>query len=75
MKSIKEFVRLNDNTETESISMSLFFQLGTRKHINYRKYYKFQNWVAELGGIVRALTLVASVINYFNALIFNFKVY
>ncbi len=66
VKSIKEFVHLNDNTETDSISMSLYFQLGTRKHINYRKYYKFQNWVAELGGIVRALTLVASVINYFN---------
>ena len=32
----------------------------------YRKYYKFQNWVAELGGIIRAMTLIASFINYFN---------
>ena len=40
--------------------------LSAHKQINYRKYYKFQNWVAELGGIVRALTLIAFVLNYFN---------
>lgn len=40
--------------------------LSNKKYVNYRKYYKFQNWVAELGGIVRALTLIAFVLNYYN---------
>ena len=42
------------------------FQLDYLKTNIYRKYYKIQNWVAELGGIIRAMTLIASFINYFN---------
>ena len=42
------------------------FTLDYIKYHIYRKYYKIQNWVAELGGMIRAMTLIASLINFFN---------
>lgn len=50
----------------QNILMQIDIVLNSHKQVNYRKYYKFQNWVAELGGIVRAITLVAFVLNYYN---------
>lgn len=64
IKSVYEidFISLEENESR----MQFIFLLDYSKSVNYRKYYKFQNWVAELGGIVKAMTLIASVINYFN---------
>ncbi len=56
------FDRINDNY----YFINIRFQLDFIKKTIYRKYYKVQNWVAELGGIIRAMTLIATFINYFN---------
>ena len=65
VQSISNLFRYKQNPEMMH-EIDIYFQMGISKSVNYRKYYKFQNWVAELGGIVRALTLVATVLNYFN---------
>ena len=55
--------KIEDGNDTR---ININFKLDYVKTHIYRKYYKIQNWVAELGGIIRAMTLIASMINYFN---------
>lgn len=65
--NIKEIRKIDFlSNDPNEYKMELKFLLNYSKSINYRKYYKFQNWVAELGGIVKAITLIATVLNYFN---------
>lgn len=42
------------------------FFLDLNKSVYYRKYYKIQNWLSELGGILRAMTFIGYLLNYFN---------
>ena len=46
--------------------ISIDFRLSFLKNLNYRKYYKIQNLIAELGGLIRGMTLFATLINFFN---------
>jgi len=36
------------------------------KDIYYRKYYKIQNLIAELGGLMKSFFIIAYILNYFN---------
>ena len=64
IRNIKEYIYNIDNPKDFNITID--FKMDYTKNEIYRKYYKFQNWVAELGGIIRTMTLIASFINYFN---------
>ena len=70
LKSItKDYTVHNNSNNSNSNSYykgSISFIIDKSKHIHYRKYYKIQNWLAELAGVVYTLTLSASVLNYFN---------
>ena len=67
LHNIKTIETLNyDRIDNNYFLINMRFQLDYLKTNIYRKYYKIQNWVAELGGIIRAMTLIASLINYFN---------
>jgi len=46
--------------------ISVDFRLSFLKKLYYRKYYKIQNLIAELGGIIRGMTLFAMIMNFFN---------
>ena len=64
IKKTKEYIYdLNSQTK---YNMTIDFKIDYIKSEIYRKYYKIQNWIAELGGLIRAMTLIASIINYFN---------
>ena len=64
IKKTKEYIYdLNNQTK---YNMTIDFKIDYIKSEIYRKYYKIQNWIAELGGLIRAMTLIASIINYFN---------
>ena len=64
IKKTKEYIYdLNSQTK---YNMTIDFKIDYIKSEIYRKYYKIQNWIAELGGLIRAMTLLASLINYFN---------
>ena len=64
IKNIEKIIY--DRTIDNDNLININFKLDYIKTNVYRKYYKIQNWVAELGGIIRAMTLIASMINYFN---------
>ena len=64
IKTYHEYVF--DHKEQTDLNLLIGFRLDYIKLHIYRKYYKIQNWVAELGGMIRAMTLIASLINYFN---------
>ena len=72
LKSItKDYILNNNNNNNNSNSNSYYkgsitFLIDKSKHIHHRKYYKIQNWLAELAGVVYTLTLTASILNYFN---------
>ena len=64
IKKTKEYIYdLNSQTK---YNMTIDFKIDYIKSEIYRKYYKIQNWIAELGGLIRAMTLIATLINYFN---------
>ena len=56
--------KLEFNSES-GYDMQFDFDLSYYTNIFYRKYYKIQSWMAEIGGIIRAMTLIAQVINFF----------
>ena len=66
VKKIEQFFFDKTEEDDNGYQATINFQLSYTKTNIYRKYYKIQNWVAELGGIIRAMTLIASFINYFN---------
>ena len=66
LHNIKTIERLNFDNNENTFLINITFQLDFLKKNIYRKYYKIQNWVAELGGIIRAMTLIATFINYCN---------
>ena len=64
IKKINEYIYdINNSTK---YNLTIDFKMDYIKSEIYRKYYKIQNWIAELGGLIRAMTLIASIINYFN---------
>ena len=56
--------KLEFNSES-GYDIQFNFDLSYYTNIYYRKYYKIQSWMAEIGGIIRAMTLIAQVINFF----------
>ena len=69
LHKIKNIDIINYDNKIDDVNkarIDINFKLDYIKTNVYRKYYKIQNWVAELGGIIRAMTLIASMINYFN---------
>ena len=64
IKNIKEYVY--DANSPIKYNLTIDFKMDNTKSEIYRKYYKIQNWIAELGGLIRAMTLIATLINYFN---------
>ena len=72
LKSItKDYIINNNSNNSNSNSNSYYkgsitFLIDKSKHIHHRRYYKIQNWLAELAGVVYTLTLTASILNYFN---------
>ncbi len=64
IKNIKEYIY--DANSPTKYNLTIDFKMDNTKSEIYRKYYKIQNWIAELGGLIRAMTLLASLINYFN---------
>ena len=64
IKNIKEYIY--DANSPTKYNLTIDFKMDNTKSEIYRKYYKIQNWIAELGGLIRAMTLIATLINYFN---------
>ena len=46
--------------------ISIDFMQSFLKNLYFRKYYKIQNLIAELGGLIRGMTLFAALLNFFN---------
>ena len=60
-----DFINKIEFDSDSSYDMQFNFDLSYYTNIYYRKYYKLQSWMAEIGGIIRAMTLIAQVINFF----------
>lgn len=43
----------------------LQLEMSNNSYVYKRNYYKMQNWLADVGGVVKALMTIASLFNYF----------
>jgi hypothetical protein len=60
-----DFINKVEYNSKKGYNLQIDFDLSFYTTIFYRKYYKLQSWMAEIGGIIRAMTLFAQVINFF----------
>ena len=65
--SVKESVDLRplSTTTIPNSFLALSINNAPFKQVYYRRYYKVQNCIADLGGILKGILLIASGINYF----------
>jgi hypothetical protein len=62
--SLRDSTDLRTNPTVPGTFYAISINNANSKQKIYRKYYKLQNMIADLGGIIKALLLAASVINY-----------
>jgi hypothetical protein len=61
--TVRESMDLRSDTNIANSFVLLNFNLGTMKKVIQKKYYKFQNMLADLGGLLKGVITIASLIN------------
>jgi hypothetical protein len=65
LTEVRESSDLRSDTNVPSTFISFNFQLNTISMLIQKRYYKFQNMLADLGGLLKGAITIASFFNWF----------